>query len=60
MKDFKGTNDDAGDDRGPIGGKRDDQKKKKKKKSMMKGTNTNLSKNNYGLNRKTGNYLGQR
>ena len=33
---------------------------KKKKKSMMKGTNTNLAKNNYGLNRKTGNYLGQR
>jgi|DEB0MinimDraft_4_1074332.scaffolds.fasta_scaffold00045_40 hypothetical protein len=44
---------------GPLGGELDKQKKKKKK-SMMKGTNTNLSKNNYGLNRRTGNYLGQR
>lgn len=42
------------------GGPQPDKVKKKKKKSMMKGTNTNLAKNNYGLNRKTGNYLGQR
>ena len=44
---------------GPLGGELDKQRKKKKR-SMMKGTNTNLSKNNYGLNRRTGNYLGQR
>ena len=42
------------------GGPQPDKAKKKKKKSMMKGTNTNLAKNNYGLNRATGNYLGQR
>ena len=42
------------------GGPQPDKVKKKKKKSMMKGTNTNLAKNNYGLNRSTGNYLGQR
>tara|TARA_R110000824_G_C14962322_1_gene652145 strand:+ start:68 stop:700 length:633 start_codon:yes stop_codon:yes gene_type:complete len=60
MKDFKGTNDDAGDDRGPIGGKRDDQKKKKKKKSMLGKNRVGAGKGRYGDNRKTGNYYGQR
>ena len=53
MKDFK-------KETKSDGGPQPDKVKKKKKKSMMKGTNTNLAKNNYGLNRKTGNYLGQR
>jgi len=54
MKDFKKK---TISDGGP---RPDNANKKKKKRTMMKGTNTNLSKNNYGLNRKTGNYLGQR
>ena len=53
MKDFK-------KETKSDGGPQPDKVKKKKKKSMMKGTNTNLAKNNYGLNRSTGNYLGQR
>ena len=54
MEDFKNK---TISDGGP---RPDNVNKNKKKRTMMKGTNTNLSKNNYGLNRRTGNYLGQR
>lgn len=43
---------------GPLGSSLEKQKKKKKK-SMM-GTNRFGAKNNYGLDRRTGNYYGQR